>query len=142
MYKDMNQDPSSTRITTSPIETVYSPTEPSAKAMGMKLIAYDPYISAERAEQIGCRLVELDALFREADYITLHVPKTAETANMIDAESLAKMKPTTQMKPTNKCQQLSPAELPLLCLPQLSLRKRKRSSRPSRRLPQSASERK
>ena len=68
-----------------------------AKAMGMKLIAYDPYISAERAEQIGCRLVELEALFREADYITLHVPKTAETANMIDAESLAKMKPTTRI---------------------------------------------
>jgi len=68
-----------------------------AKAMGMKLIAYDPYISAERAEQMGCRLVELDALIREADYITLHVPKTPETANMINAEAIAKMKPTARI---------------------------------------------
>lgn len=68
-----------------------------AKAMGMKLIAYDPYISNDRAEQIGCRLVELDVLMREADYITLHVPKTPETANLIDAEALAKMKPTTRI---------------------------------------------
>ncbi|QIZ73119.1 phosphoglycerate dehydrogenase [Oxynema aestuarii] len=68
-----------------------------AKAMGMKLIAYDPFISTERAEQIGCRLVDLDLLFREADYITLHVPKTAETANMIDAAALAKMKPNVRI---------------------------------------------
>ncbi|MGC9504547.1 phosphoglycerate dehydrogenase [Baaleninema sp.] len=68
-----------------------------AKAMGMKLMAYDPYISTERAEQIGCRLVELDVLFREADYITLHVPKTPETANLINGEALAKMKPTTRL---------------------------------------------
>ncbi len=68
-----------------------------AKAMGMKLLAYDPYISTERAEQIGCRLVELDVLFREADYITLHVPKTPETTNLINAEALAKMKPTTRI---------------------------------------------
>ncbi|ABB57531.1 phosphoglycerate dehydrogenase [Synechococcus elongatus] len=68
-----------------------------AKAMGMKLLAYDPFISAERAEQIGARLVELDILFQEADYITLHIPKTPETANLINAETLAKMKPTTRI---------------------------------------------
>lgn len=68
-----------------------------AKAMGMKLIAYDPFISAERADHIGCRLVDLDLLFREADYITLHIPKTAETANLINAEAIAKMKPTTRI---------------------------------------------
>lgn len=68
-----------------------------AKAMGMKLIAYDPYISNDRADQIGCRLVEMDVLMREADYITLHVPKTPETANLINAEALAKMKPTTRI---------------------------------------------
>jgi D-3-phosphoglycerate dehydrogenase / 2-oxoglutarate reductase len=45
-----------------------------AKAMGMNLIAYDPFISKERAEQIGCKLVEMDKLLREADYITLHIP--------------------------------------------------------------------
>jgi D-3-phosphoglycerate dehydrogenase / 2-oxoglutarate reductase len=68
-----------------------------AKAMGMQLLAYDPFITAERAEQIGCRLVDLDIIFREADYITLHVPKTPETANMINAETLSKMKPTARI---------------------------------------------
>lgn len=68
-----------------------------AKAMGMKLIGYDPFISTERAEQIGCRLVDLDRLFQEADYITLHVPKTKETANLINDETLAKMKPTARI---------------------------------------------
>jgi D-3-phosphoglycerate dehydrogenase / 2-oxoglutarate reductase len=68
-----------------------------AKAMGMKLLAFDPFISQERAEQLGCRLVDLDFLFRESDYITLHIPKTPETANLINAESLAKMKPTTRI---------------------------------------------
>ena len=41
-----------------------------AKAMGMKLLAYDPFISSERAEQLGCQLVELNVLFQQADYIT------------------------------------------------------------------------
>ncbi|MFM7371838.1 MAG: phosphoglycerate dehydrogenase, partial [Sphaerospermopsis kisseleviana] len=68
-----------------------------AKAMGMKLLAYDPFISTERAEQIGCQLVELDLLFQQADYITLHIPKTPETANLINAKTLAKMKPTTRI---------------------------------------------
>lgn len=68
-----------------------------AKAMGMKLLAYDPFISTERAEQLGCRLVEVNVLLQESDYITLHIPKTKETANLIDAEALAKMKPTTRI---------------------------------------------
>jgi D-3-phosphoglycerate dehydrogenase len=68
-----------------------------ARAMGMKLLAYDPFISADRAEQLGCRLVELDFLFREADYITLHIPKTPETANLINAATLATMKPTARI---------------------------------------------
>jgi D-3-phosphoglycerate dehydrogenase len=68
-----------------------------AKAMGMKLLAYDPFISTERAEQLGCRLVELDILLQEADYITLHMPKTPETAHLIDAQALAKMKPTARI---------------------------------------------
>ncbi len=68
-----------------------------ARAMGMKLLAYDPFISADRAEQLGCRLVELDFLFREADYITLHIPKTPETANLVNAATLATMKPTARI---------------------------------------------
>lgn len=68
-----------------------------AKSMGMQLLAYDPFITAERAEQLGCRLVDLEIIFRESDYITLHVPKTPETANMINAETLSKMKPTARI---------------------------------------------
>ena len=68
-----------------------------ARAMGMNLLAYDPYLSNERAEQIGCRLVNLDLLFAEADYITLHLPKTPETQHLIKAETLARMKPTARI---------------------------------------------
>ncbi|WP_449279982.1 phosphoglycerate dehydrogenase [Leptodesmis sichuanensis] len=68
-----------------------------ARAMGMKLLAYDPFISHERAEQLGCRLVELDILLQEADYITLHLPKTPETTNLINNDSIAKMKPTVRI---------------------------------------------
>ncbi|WP_026098228.1 phosphoglycerate dehydrogenase [Kamptonema formosum] len=68
-----------------------------AKAMGMKLLAYDPFISTERAEQLGCRLVDMDLLLREADYITLHIPKTPETSHLIGTEALAKMKPTARI---------------------------------------------
>jgi D-3-phosphoglycerate dehydrogenase / 2-oxoglutarate reductase len=64
-----------------------------ARAMGMKLIAYDPFISNERAEQLACRLVDLDLLFREADYITKMKP-TARIINcarggIIDEAALA-----------------------------------------------------
>ncbi|NDJ17727.1 phosphoglycerate dehydrogenase [Myxacorys almedinensis] len=68
-----------------------------ARAMGMKLLAYDPFVSVERAEQLNCRLVELDMLFQESDYITLHIPKTPETANLINAAAIARMKPTTRI---------------------------------------------
>lgn len=68
-----------------------------ARAMGMRLLAYDPFLSTERAEQIGCQLVELEVLFRESDYITLHIPKTPETFHLINAEAIAKMKPTVRI---------------------------------------------
>jgi len=68
-----------------------------AQAMEMKILAYDPFLSSERAEQLGCRLVDLDILFSEADYITLHLPKTPETLHLINAETLSKMKPTARI---------------------------------------------
>lgn len=68
-----------------------------ARAMGMKLLGYDPFISVERAEQLGCRLVEMDLLLQESDYITLHIPKTPETAHLINDEAIAKMKPTARI---------------------------------------------
>ncbi|MDA0269254.1 MAG: phosphoglycerate dehydrogenase, partial [Cyanobacteria bacterium] len=67
------------------------------RALGMNLLAYDPFISTERAEQLGCRLVDMDLLLREADYITLHLPKTPETANLINEATLATMKPTARI---------------------------------------------
>lgn len=68
-----------------------------AKAMGMKILAYDPFISTERADQLGCNLVDMDLLMQESDYITLHIPKTDETYHSINTESLAKMKPTARI---------------------------------------------
>jgi len=68
-----------------------------ARSMGMRLLAYDPFLSTERADQIGCQLVELDLLFQESDYITLHLPKTPETFHLINSETLAKMKPTARI---------------------------------------------
>jgi D-3-phosphoglycerate dehydrogenase / 2-oxoglutarate reductase len=68
-----------------------------ARSMGMRLLAYDPFLSNERAEQLGCQLVELDVLFRESDYITLHLPKTPETYHLIDAVALSKMKPNVRI---------------------------------------------
>ncbi len=68
-----------------------------ARAMGMKLLAYDPFISHERAEQLGCRIVEMDVLLQQADYITLHIPKTAETTHLINAAAIARMKPTARI---------------------------------------------
>lgn len=68
-----------------------------AKAMGMRLLAFDPFISQERADQLGCTLVDLDLLYAESDYITLHIPKTTETAHLIGREALAKMKPTVRI---------------------------------------------
>jgi D-3-phosphoglycerate dehydrogenase len=68
-----------------------------ARAMNMRLLAYDPFLTTERAEQLGCQLVELDFLFRESDYITLHLPKTPETHHLINAEAFAKMKPTVRI---------------------------------------------
>ena len=65
-----------------------------ARGLGlkMKVVAYDPFLSEERATQIGVTKVELDELLARADFITLHVPYTEKTANILSAENLAKTK--------------------------------------------------
>jgi D-3-phosphoglycerate dehydrogenase len=63
-----------------------------AKGLKMHVMAYDPYLSAERAAELGVEKVELDDLFGRADFISLHTPKTPETKNIISAEAIAKMK--------------------------------------------------
>jgi D-3-phosphoglycerate dehydrogenase / 2-oxoglutarate reductase len=63
-----------------------------ALGLKMKVIAYDPFLSAERAMDIGVEKVELDEIFKRSDFITLHTPLTDKTRNVIDAAALAKCK--------------------------------------------------
>jgi D-3-phosphoglycerate dehydrogenase len=62
-------------------------------AFGTTLIAYDPYVSAARAAQLGIELVSLDELLERADAISIHLPKTPETKGLLGAEALKKAKP-------------------------------------------------
>jgi D-3-phosphoglycerate dehydrogenase / 2-oxoglutarate reductase len=64
-----------------------------ALAFGMRLCAYDPYVSPDRARQMGVELIALDELVATSDFITIHLPKTAETAGLIGRDLLAKAKP-------------------------------------------------
>ncbi len=63
-----------------------------AIGLKMKVIAYDPFLSPERARDIGVEKVELDDLLKRADFITLHTPLTDKTRNIVDAAAIAKMK--------------------------------------------------
>jgi D-3-phosphoglycerate dehydrogenase len=63
-----------------------------ARGLKMKVIAYDPFLSEERAIEMGVEKVELDDLLGRADFITLHVPLTDSTRNILSAENLAKTK--------------------------------------------------
>jgi len=63
-----------------------------ALGLKMKVIAYDPFLSPERAVDLGVEKVELDELFKRSDFITLHTPLTDKTRNIIDAAALKKMK--------------------------------------------------
>lgn len=61
-----------------------------ARGLKMKVIAYDPFLSEEKADRMGVEKVELDALLRRADFITLHVPLTDSTRNILSRENLAR----------------------------------------------------
>jgi len=67
------------------------------KAFGMNVIAYDPYLNAEKVSTLGVKLVELDELLKNSDFITIHLPKTKETVNLIGEEALSKVKPTVHI---------------------------------------------
>jgi D-3-phosphoglycerate dehydrogenase len=62
------------------------------QGLKMKVIAYDPFLSPERARDIGVEKVELAELLKRADFITLHTPLTDKTKNIIDAKAIAQMK--------------------------------------------------
>ncbi len=63
-----------------------------ASAFGMRLVAYDPFVSEERARHMGVELMSLDDLLAQSDFITIHLPKNKETTGLIDAKALAKAK--------------------------------------------------
>ena len=63
-----------------------------AVGLKMKVIAYDPFLSEERAEKLGVQKVELESLFKLSDFISLHVPKTEQTTGIIDGKAIAQMK--------------------------------------------------
>lgn len=63
-----------------------------AQGLGMSVIAYDPYLSHDGAKKMGVTLVDLDELFSQADFISIHAPATPETKNLINADAFSKMK--------------------------------------------------
>jgi len=63
-----------------------------ALGLKMKVVAFDPFLSHDRADDLGVEKVELDELFKRADFITLHTPLTDKTRNIIDADAIKKMK--------------------------------------------------
>ena len=64
-----------------------------ALAFGMRLLAFDPYISADRARAMGVELRSIEELFAESDFVTIHPPKTPETVGLVGRDLLAKAKP-------------------------------------------------
>lgn len=68
-----------------------------AQGLKMKVIAHDPFLTPQKAQQLGVELVDLDALLQRADFVSLHTPLLPETRHLINAAALAKMKPTARL---------------------------------------------
>ena len=68
-----------------------------AQAFGMKIVAYDPYLSKEVAAKKGVEIVELETIFKNADYITIHIPKSSETEGLVSDKEFALMKKTVRI---------------------------------------------
>lgn len=64
-----------------------------AAAFGMRIVAFDPFVSEERASHMGVQLLELEALMAESDFVSIHLPKNASTIGLIDARLLERSKP-------------------------------------------------
>lgn len=73
-----------------------------ALAFGMRLVAHDPYVSSERARQLGIELADLDDLVTRADFITLHVNKSPETIGLVGRDLLARAKPGLRVINTSR----------------------------------------
>ncbi|MFT4866565.1 MAG: D-3-phosphoglycerate dehydrogenase [Ilumatobacter sp.] len=68
-----------------------------AKAFGMRIVAYDPFVSEDRAKVMGVELMTLDQLVAESDFLTVHLPKTPETLGLINRDLLLKAKPSLRV---------------------------------------------
>jgi D-3-phosphoglycerate dehydrogenase len=69
-----------------------------ARGLKMKVVAFDPFLSADKAKEMGVeKFEEIDDLLARADFISLHLPKTEKTANILNAERIAKMKPGARL---------------------------------------------
>jgi len=68
-----------------------------ANALGMEVYGYDPFVSTERAQQIQVKLSDLEDLFQKSDYVTLHLPRTPETENLVNMEVLKNMKSSAKL---------------------------------------------
>jgi D-3-phosphoglycerate dehydrogenase len=68
-----------------------------ARAFGMHIVAFDPFVSADRARQMHVDLVSLDQLITDADFLTIHLPKTRETTGLISRDLLLKAKPSLRL---------------------------------------------
>lgn len=68
-----------------------------AKAFGMRIAAYDPFVSEDRAKAMGVELMSLDQLVAESDFLTVHLPKTPETLGLINRDLLLKAKPSLRV---------------------------------------------
>ncbi|NLE43990.1 MAG: phosphoglycerate dehydrogenase [Chloroflexi bacterium] len=68
-----------------------------ARGLRMRVVGYDPYMASEPAEQLGIEMVQLDELLAESDFITVHVPLTSDTRDLIGERELGLMKPTARI---------------------------------------------
>ncbi len=68
-----------------------------ARGFGMRLVAYDPFVSIDRARQLGVELLPLDQVVSQSDFLTIHLPKTPDTAGLIGRDLLLKAKPTLRI---------------------------------------------
>ncbi len=68
-----------------------------AKGFGMRLVAYDPFVSEDRAKKMGVELLGLDQVIAESDFLTIHLPKTPETVGLINRDLLLKAKPSMRV---------------------------------------------
>jgi len=67
------------------------------RSFGMHILAFDPFITEEKAGELGVKLTNLEVIFKESDFITVHTPLTEETRNLIDEEEINMMKPSVRI---------------------------------------------